>query len=495
VFCSPKFVTFTDSSKVGIYSMPLSQNWDITSFGALNGSSDAQTFINSGTYSVTLTVSTTNGCKDTLVKKYLVVAPKGDFNMNITSICKGDSIRFTNDSLVDVVKYTWFFGDGDTVSNINPVSHTYNFLPPSGSTKASLIVYGQGGCAWPVEKVVQIHYVKADFTRSLTDLDTAICLGNPIFLTDSSKNANVYSWTLGDGSNSASTTSFSHKYNTTGKFNITLAVKNNAFGCTDTITKAVIVNAVPQVTAIGDSVCDNSIAHLSVTNYNPAYLYSWKDTVGLSNSHIYNPTFIATKPGNNYYYVTATIASTGCFTTDTAPVFVVAPLVGYEMDTSIVIGQYVTLPINNQSGFVQFTWTPTTGLSCLTCSNPQVQPMEDITYSAFMADILGCSSATAIFKIHIYPETFVKLPTTFTPNGDGLNDIIYVDGWGIKDLISFEIYNRWGELIFKTSELTEGWNGYYKGVLQNSDTYVYKVDATTYRDTEVAKEGHINLMR
>jgi gliding motility-associated-like protein len=170
-------------------------------------------------------------------------------------------------------------------------------------------------------------------------------------------------------------------------------------------------------------------------------------------------------------------------------------LVGINLDTSIVIGQYVTLPINNQNGLVNFNWTPTTGLSCLACSNPLVQPLDDIMYSAFVSDILGCFTATSTFKIHIFPETFVKLPTTFTPNGDGVNDVIYVQGWGLKDLLTFEIYNRWGELVFKTSELTEGWDGYYKGMLQNNDIYVYKVAAQTYRNTEISYEGHFNLMR
>ncbi len=503
VLCAPTSVSFYDSSKVGIFSMPLNTLWKITTsndsiINTANASPDGQTFATHGTYSVTLTAITTNGCADTLVKPYLVVAPRGDFDMDTASICKGDSIKFTGKNFVDVVNYTWFYGDGDTsVISTNPTSHVYNFLPPSGNTKATLIVKGQGGCAWPVAKLVNIHYVKADFRRnSVLDNDSTICFGTPILLIDSSKSADVYSWTLGDNSTSTTPSTISHFYKTTGTFSISLAVRNSTYGCKDTMTKVVIVNPVPQVTAIGDSVCMNDTAKLSVTIPNPAFTYSWKPIVGLSNANIYNPTFIASTAGNNNYYVTATIASSGCTTSDTAVVLVPAPLHNYTWDTSIVIGQYVNLPINNQNGMVLFDWTPTAGLSCLTCSNPQVQqPLYDITYSSFMHDIVGCPPATAIFNIHIFPETTVKLPSTFTPNGDGVNDIIYVDGWGIKDLVSFEIYNRWGELVFKTSELKEGWDGYYKGMLQNNDTYVYKVNALSFRDKEMVTEGHINLMR
>ena len=89
----------------------------------------------------------------------------------------------------------------------------------------------------------------------------------------------------------------------------------------------------------------------------------------------------------------------------------------------------------------------------------------------------------------------MKLPTTFTPNGDGVNDVIYLQGWGIKELIEYKIFNRWGELVFETDELAVGWNGYYKGILQNNDVYVFKVMVKNWKDEEQTLEGHINLMR
>jgi len=124
-----------------------------------------------------------------------------------------------------------------------------------------------------------------------------------------------------------------------------------------------------------------------------------------------------------------------------------------------------------------------------------VRPLTETSYSLYAEDVFGCSNATYEFDIHIYPETFIDLPTTFTPNGDGVNDIIYVKGWGIRELKSFMIYNRWGELVFETSDIDVGWNGIYKGILQNNDIYVYKVRATNWSDKELTKEGHINLMR
>jgi gliding motility-associated-like protein len=189
------------------------------------------------------------------------------------------------------------------------------------------------------------------------------------------------------------------------------------------------------------------------------------------------------------------VDTNNCTASDDAYLYVVPPLTGFNWDTTIVIGDSAYLPIDNIGGTVLFTWTPSDGLSCLQCSNPSVRPLADMTYSLYAEDFLGCTSATYEFDIHIRPETFIELPTTFTPNGDGVNDIIYVKGWGIKELESFRIYNRWGEMVFESTDLEIGWDGYYKGILQNNDVYVYKVRATSWSDKEMSKEGHINLMR
>ena len=65
----------------------------------------------------------------------------------------------------------------------------------------------------------------------------------------------------------------------------------------------------------------------------------------------------------------------------------------------------------------------------------------------------------------------------------------------IKEVIYFQIYNRWGELVFESNDIDYGWDGYYKGVLQNNDTYTYKATVKTWRDKTIESAGFINLMR
>lgn len=503
VLCNPHSLKLYDSSTVGIYSRPLSVTWDIDAgTNVFNTPDSVSVTLTKGSHTIKMISSTSNGCKDSITKPFTVVGPEGDFDIlpDPPNLCQGDSVEFTIKDTIDVGSYTWDYGDGTSDNDISPVTHTYNYLPPSetATTVAKLIVYGPGGiCPVSVPKNVAIRYVKADFRRNnILDTDTLICFGDQLSIIDSSKNADDTTWDLGDGtiySTFSSLNQFNHLYDSIGTYTISLTVVNSTFGCRDSINKDVIVVENPTVTAVGDSVCFNDTAYLSVELYDSAYSYIWTPATGLNNDSIYNPWLVGSVSRN--YSVLAQDTLTGCSTSDVTDVFVVQPLSDYDWDTTIVTGEFVILPIDNQNGLVQYTWTPTTGLSCIDCSSPQIQPLESIDYSAFMEDIVGCFDATATFDIMVKPQTFIKLPTTFTPNGDGYNDIIYVKGWGIKELITFEIYNRWGELMFTSTDLNVGWDGYYKGKLQNNDLYVYKVIAVTWKDVEMSSEGHINLMR
>jgi len=73
--------------------------------------------------------------------------------------------------------------------------------------------------------------------------------------------------------------------------------------------------------------------------------------------------------------------------------------------------------------------------------------------------------------------------------------VISPAGWGLKEIIEFKVFNRWGELVFEATKSTPGWDGYYKGDLQNMETYVYYVQAVTYSDKILTKEGYFTLVR
>jgi len=124
-----------------------------------------------------------------------------------------------------------------------------------------------------------------------------------------------------------------------------------------------------------------------------------------------------------------------------------------------------------------------------------MQPFTTTEYILTISDSLGCFSITDTILVEVVEEFTLDVPQAFSPNGDGVNDIIYVKGWGLKELIAFKIYNRFGELVFEGTEFDQGWDGTYNGKDQMVETYVYTVEAETYAGEVLTKKGNITLIR
>lgn len=499
VLCYPRVVNFQDISTANTGSPITTYHWDFGNGITADSLPKASTTFKKGVFKVTEVVGTSFGCKDSITKTYTVVGPEGDYAVSpMTGICRGDVVTFTTSNLTDVKSYVWDFADGSpkvTNTVAGTVKHTYSYVPASGTLTVFLTLQDVNqvcSITFPVD--IDIHNVKSDFTVS----DTTPCLGTNVLFVNKSIHGNKFEWSFGDNTTSTQNDSIYHTYSPEGKYTVTLITKSDTVSCKDTLTKTIRVMPLPVVTAKGDSICPGTNGQLIALPNNPKFSYHWAPTTNLGADSV-KPVATAIGLLKTVKYTAFVTDTNGCVGFDSTTLFVFPEIKNIDFDTTIIVGDVISLPIDNLNGGIKFTWTPTEGLSCLQCSRPEVHPLQDAIYNVYMEDKKKCSSNTGIFKIHVKPITFIKVPTTFTPNGDGNNDIIYVKGWGIKDLISFQIYNRWGELVFETSELSEGWNGYYKDVLQNNDVYTYKVVAKMYTVDESDKieelQGHINLMR
>lgn len=488
--CYPFICDFTDTSVANIFQF---RNWDLDNGSVIvPNPSVTTTYQIPGDYVTTLIVGTTYGCTDTISKTINVIGPLAEFTMDKNIICKGDSIMFTIHDTTDIYTWQWDFGDGFVMNSGSPVTHQYNYHPPSGSTNASLIFWGADmTCKQTRQQTINIYQVIADFDRNneTTASDTAHCIGLTDNFTNVSMNADVWSWNFGDGGTAGQTNSETHTFASPGIYDVSIAILNNQTGCVDTLKKKMVVHALPQAIATGADTCVGKGIQIHATG---GVKYVWTPSTGLSNDTIADP--FASPVFSTTYTATVT-DSNGCVNTDTAFVYIQQEPVQSDWDTTIVIGSPVQLNAAAGPGFV-YSWTPTSDLSCMNCFDPKSTTLVDIKYTVTISDEQGCFHFPYDYTIHVLPVSSVDVPTAFTPNGDGVNDIVYVGGWGIKKLLEFRIYNRWGELLYEGTDIDQGWDGTFKGVPQNVETYVYQVKVETYIDAEpLTKKGYVKLLR
>ncbi|RMG87587.1 MAG: PKD domain-containing protein, partial [Bacteroidetes bacterium] len=144
-----------------------------------------------------------------------------------------------------------------------------------------------------------------------------------------------------------------------------------------------------------------------------------------------------------------------------------------------------------------YEWTPCESLSDCNVPNPEARPEETTTYFVTVSNIFGCLAEQSVEVTVINPECgepFVFIPTAFSPNGDGENDVLYVRGNNLESL-TFAVYNRWGQQVFETTDKNFGWNGTFKNDPLPPGVYGYYLKAKCFNGQEYFKKGNITLVR
>jgi gliding motility-associated-like protein len=162
-------------------------------------------------------------------------------------------------------------------------------------------------------------------------------------------------------------------------------------------------------------------------------------------------------------------------------------------DTIIVVNQ--PLQLNGTGAAESFSWTPATGLSNANIPNPVALLSENQQYILNILSSAGCKSSDTINIIVYKVKPGIFVPNSFTPNGDGLNDVFRPVLLGMKSLHFFRVYNRAGQLVFSTNVQNQGWDGTYKGSDQDSNVFVWTVEGEDYLGKTVFEKGSVTLIR
>lgn len=225
--------------------------------------------------------------------------------------------------------------------------------------------------------------------------------------------------------------------------------------------------------------------------------YFWTPASSLNNNRLQNPTTVSL-PGNITYSLHVVDAN-GCNSLKKDEVLITVTkqaVVDAGRDTVLGIGQPIQLHANdlNFVGFTQYNWTPAYGLNNPQIANPLVNLDRDITYTIEARTAIGCL-ATDQVTIKVYRGPDIYVPNAFTPNGNALNDVLRAFPVGITEFRYFRIYDRWGSLVFSTTNPAIGWDGRIKGSAQPVSTFVWVAEGVAYTGKLIQRKGTVTLIK
>ncbi|MFI5187776.1 MAG: gliding motility-associated C-terminal domain-containing protein [Chitinophagales bacterium] len=172
------------------------------------------------------------------------------------------------------------------------------------------------------------------------------------------------------------------------------------------------------------------------------------------------------------------------------PVLIAGPFNNMKKVDTIFTGQHTTLHSNGNGSIV---WDINPTLSCTLCSDPIASPVTTTVYNVTNISPEGCK-VTDQFKLVVLNDAEVFVPTAFTPNGDGHNDSFGPLG-KVPDDFSMQIFNRYGDVVFKSSSMNSRWNGEYKGTIQRTDVFIYIISYTDIQHKLKQQKGTFTLIR
>lgn len=312
---------------------------------------------------------------------------------------------------------------------------------------------------------------------------TSLCEGE--FSTLTASGASAYLWSPSSTLNSSTSSVVNANPTLTTLYSVIGTNGTAPNLCTDvkTINITVVPTIIGTVSSNGE-ICIGKSIQIQASGGNT---YLWNPSTGLSSNIISTPN---ASPNITTTYTVQISQNGNCPITKTITIIVnPLPNVYAGNDTTIYYSDSLFL-IGNGGG--ELTWIDGDYLNCNKCSSTFIVPKNNSCYVLQAIDSKGCEN-TDVICVQVIKDNSIFIPNGFTPNGDGLNDLFFISGYGITDVELF-IYNRWGTLIFKSNDIFKGWDGKFKGVNCENGVYVYKAIIKTTNGKTESKIGHITLM-
>jgi len=452
------------------------------------------------------------GCLDSATRRILVLDPHPgqttSFTYNPLTAC--DSVLTTFDIVAPgYTRWNLLFGDGQSDSSqMEPVVHMYR-IP--FVYQPQLILQDPTGCIFGIGAIggnIKVLGATPFFSIDRHEFcDSGVVNFSDFTITNDGIVSKT--WVFGDGTpdfvspTPALEVNPQHDYTTPGILLPTLKVTTQS-NCAENYTDTIRIHQTPHpVFTIANPSCITVpiqfLGNLTIPNTTDILTWSWNFGDGQT-ANVQDPVITYPKSGN--YTVSLKVSVPfGCSDTitQTIPAFPLPSIKG-PAGISTPVGFPVTIPFTYSTNILSYAWTPVTDLSCPDCSNPVATPIFSTTYHVVVTDSNHCVSYDSILVKTVCNEKNYFIPNTFSPNGDGVNDVFYPRGKSLYNVQSMRVFNRWGQKVFEKRDFpantqSEGWDGTINGQLAPVDAYVYIIEVICENAQIIALKGDVTLVR
>ncbi len=481
----------------------LNFNWDLGDGSTTNLKDVTHAYGTAGTFDVSLIVTSDQNCDDTTTIQVDVAnSPVADFDIqNIDSCSQNNNFDFINQSSIAsgiISQYDWDFGNGATTSAVDSVNFAYS---GTGAYSVRLIALGNGGCRDTISKTVRIH---PSPIADIVITDTSACFnGHSIIIGNNSSlpggGGLTYTWDFGDMNTSSSTTPPAITYASEGDYLIRLNAETSN-GCISVDSQLVRIFASPVAAFEGDSACVGE-----------AVQFTNNSTIGSGTIDQYNWSFgdgqVSSLPDPNHVYLGAgtyevklvVVSDEGCsdsLINKTAARVFTNPKADFTVEKLSSFDRLTTMLFTEQAldGAI---WTWTIDGTNVSGGQTYEHTFSDTgTYNVglWVESANGCRDSISQ-NIFVFPDSELLVPTSFSPNDDNLNDVFKPLGVSFVKEYEIEIFNRWGNRVFESTDPNIGWDGTYGGKKVMPGQYVVIVRVTDFNNLKSTYNGMLTISR
>lgn len=434
-------------------------------------------------------------CNNILFKFDYNLIPNSNFSVNKMNGCLNQSYQFQNTSNT-YDSYFWDFGDGDTTSVILNPTKQYD---SAGVYNVKLFVT-ENECHLTDSIFIKINISDTIIKTNIPNIFQ--CNPSPqVLIANSFGTSDTFIWSTSNLFNDTLNNSVSDStlaLDLSAGFYTFYVKYDNQGGCfkTDSVT---IYFPEDNYSINGEkNLCLNDTSTISLVYNNPLinYTYSWSnDSIIITNTNLSS---IDINPKTAQYLYVELVSDSGCVILDSVFINIgtldSSLVKAFSSDSIVPVGQTITLsalPYNEQ-----YSWTPITQVNSPTNQETKVIVNKSSYYKVTVSDGICSASDSVFIKTfeYICDDPSIFIPNAFSPNGDGNNDVLYVRGKMINKMI-FRVYDRWGTLLFETTDRLQGWDGTYKGKKLDPDVYDYYLQATCIDNVESIVKGNVTLLK